>query len=84
MKKTCIDETMKNYLQEKRKKQLMLMLGEIYIIKKQEGKSSIKKQNYLKTVSEWNNLRSLNKNVVGRNINILSKQEYDDVIIEYG
>ena len=28
-------------------------------------------------------MRSLNKNVVERSINILSKQEYDDVWIEY-
>ena len=47
-------------------------------------KSNVEKQNYKKTVIECNKLRNLIKTEVGRNITIISKQEYDNVSIEYG
>ena len=60
------------------------MLVETCIQIKNRKKNNVEKLNYAKTVSECNKFRSLIKNVVGKHINILSKQEYDDVWIEYG
>ena len=45
---------------------------------------NVEKLNYAKTVSECNKLSGLITNIFGRNITILSKQEYDYVRIKYG
>ena len=44
----------------------------------------VEKRKYENTVSECNNLRTFIKSVVGENITILKKKEYDHVRIEYG
>ena len=65
----------------------MLLLGETCLHNRIEEipiKCNIEEIKYQITVSECNTLRSLIKNVVERNINVLSKEEYDDVWIEYG
>ena len=53
-------------------------------LKEISRKSIVEKQKYEKAVSESKKLRTFIKSVVGRNINLLSKIEYDHVQIEYG
>ena len=62
----------------------MLMLRNIFPQKSNKKKNDVEKRNYEKTVSECKKLRSLIKELVWRNITILSQQEYDNVRIEYG
>ena len=51
---------------------------------KNKLKEATLRKKWWKTVSECNKLSGLITNIFGRNINILSKQEYDYVRIKYG
>ena len=44
----------------------------------------VEKQKYEKSVSESKKLRNSIKRVVDRNITVISKSEYNDVLIKYG